>query len=95
MPRNDPFLSRFNVGCMEFIRSAPSTRIDCELGWREQINQATPYVDGSTIYGSDVDTADSIRTFRNGKYLADGCFNSSQIKTLILIKETTACFHFK
>ncbi|KAH1025178.1 hypothetical protein HUJ05_009955 [Dendroctonus ponderosae] len=67
VPRNDPFLSRFNIGCMEFIRSAPSTRIECELGWREQINQVTPYIDGSTIYGSDVDAADSVRTFRNGK----------------------------
>lgn len=67
VPRTDPFLSRFGIGCMEFIRSAPSTRIDCELGWREQINQVTPYIDASTIYGSDVDTSDSIRTFRNGK----------------------------
>ncbi|CAH1135684.1 unnamed protein product [Ceutorhynchus assimilis] len=67
VPITDPFLSRFGIGCMEFLRSAPSTRIDCELGWREQINQVTSYLDGSMIYGSDVDTSDSIRSFRNGQ----------------------------
>ncbi|XP_030762974.1 peroxidasin homolog isoform X2 [Sitophilus oryzae] len=63
----DPFLSRFGVRCMEFTRSAPSTRIDCKLGWREQINQVTSYIDASTVYGSDVSTSDSLRTFRHGK----------------------------
>ncbi|KAL1495005.1 hypothetical protein ABEB36_010496 [Hypothenemus hampei] len=66
IPRNDPFFSQFGLGCMEFIRSSPSTTINCELGWREQINQVTSYLDASTIYGSDRDVANSMRTFRNG-----------------------------
>lgn len=52
---------------MEFVRSAPTSRIDCDLGWREQISQVTAYIDGSTVYGSDVDTADSIRLFKKGQ----------------------------
>lgn len=66
VPPRDPVLGQFGIGCMEFTRSAPSTRIDCDLGWREQINQVTSYLDASMIYGSDVDTLNSVRTFRNG-----------------------------
>ncbi|KAI4456683.1 oxidase/peroxidase [Holotrichia oblita] len=66
VPRDDWFMGRFGMRCMEFIRSAPATRIDCDLGWREQINQVTSYIDGSMIYGSDVRKAESLRTFRGG-----------------------------
>ncbi|XP_063915826.1 chorion peroxidase-like isoform X2 [Zophobas morio] len=67
VPRDDWFLGPMGIRCIEFIRSAPSTRIDCDLGYREQINQATSFLDASTIYGSDVETSDSMRSFRNGK----------------------------
>ncbi|XP_072381923.1 myeloperoxidase-like [Diabrotica undecimpunctata] len=67
VPEDDWFLSKFKIGCMEFLRSAPSTRINCDLGWREQINQATSFIDASMIYGNDLKRADSIRTFRQGK----------------------------
>ncbi|KAG5883010.1 hypothetical protein JTB14_033465 [Gonioctena quinquepunctata] len=64
---DDWFFGKLGMRCMEFIRSAPSTRIDCDLGWREQINQVTPFIDASTIYGSDIETSDDMRSFRNGK----------------------------
>ncbi|KAK9883784.1 hypothetical protein WA026_001979 [Henosepilachna vigintioctopunctata] len=64
---DDWVLGRFGVRCLEFIRSAPATRLDCDLGWREQMNQVTSYLDGSVIYGSDFETSDAIRTFKNGK----------------------------
>lgn len=63
----DWFLDPLRIRCIEFIRSAPSTRINCDLGWREQINQATSFLDGSPIYGNDIETADAMRTFRNGR----------------------------
>ncbi|XP_066137550.1 uncharacterized protein [Euwallacea fornicatus] len=66
VPIDDKFLSRFGIGCMEFTRSAPSTRINCDLGWREQINQVTSFIDGSMIYGSDRESSDIVRTFKNG-----------------------------
>lgn len=69
IPPEDQLFREFGLGCMEFIRSAPSTRINCDFGWREQINQVTPFIDASTIYGSDVETSDSLRTFRNGEAL--------------------------
>lgn len=39
---SDWFLSQFGVRCLEFLRSAPTSRIDCDLGFREQINQVFP-----------------------------------------------------
>ncbi|XP_017781292.1 PREDICTED: thyroid peroxidase-like [Nicrophorus vespilloides] len=66
VPEDDRFLGRFGIRCIEFIRSAPSSRIDCHLGWREQINQVTSYIDASTVYGSDAQKADSLRLFRGG-----------------------------
>lgn len=71
--RDDWLLGRFGVGCLEFTRSAPATRIDCDLGWREQMNQATSFLDASVIYGSDFETSDAIRTFRNGKISGSFC----------------------
>lgn len=66
VPEDDWFYGKFGIKCLEFVRSAPSTRIDCELGYREQINQVTSYIDGSTIYGSDLRKSESLRTFRKG-----------------------------
>jgi hypothetical protein len=36
---------------------------------REQVNQITAWIDGSMVYGSDVVTADSLRSFVGGKLL--------------------------
>lgn len=69
MPEDDRFLVQFGIRCIEFIRSAPTTQIDCNLSWREQINQVTSFIDGSTIYGSDADRAFAVRQFNTGKLL--------------------------
>lgn len=51
LDRMDPYYQEYNVSCMEFIRSAPAPT--CRLGPREQMNQASAYIDGSMIYGTD------------------------------------------
>lgn len=66
VPSDDPWLSPLNVRCLEFLRSAPAQRRDCVLSWREQINQATSYLDASTVYASNPRSADSNRLFRDG-----------------------------
>ena len=37
IPSNDFFFSRFSQRCMEFVRSMPAERPDCNLGPREQV----------------------------------------------------------
>lgn len=50
--------------CIEFVRSAPAP--SCCLGPRNQMNQATAYIDGSMIYGSEEELVHSLRTHRYG-----------------------------
>lgn len=69
VPSDDPWLAPLNVRCLEFLRSAPAQRRDCVLSWREQINQATTYLDASTVYASNPRSSDSNRLFRDGLLL--------------------------
>ncbi|KAK7580575.1 hypothetical protein V9T40_001204 [Parthenolecanium corni] len=92
---DDPYYSKFNLKCMEFVRSAPALR--CSFGPREQMNQASSYIDGSMVYGNTESLANRLRTFNNGelemlhtgdgrallpvsKDTADGCNQDEEIK---------------
>ncbi|KAF4518020.1 hypothetical protein B566_EDAN009253 [Ephemera danica] len=62
--KEDPFYAQYNVTCIDFVRSAAAPT--CSLGPREQLNQVTPYIDGSVVYGGDVEMAMDLRTFQGG-----------------------------
>ena len=64
IPPGDYYLSRYNQSCMEFVRSAPCPL--CTLGPRQQVNQATSFIDLSPVYGSSTSKAASLRTYRDG-----------------------------
>ncbi|XP_043188450.1 peroxidase-like [Amphibalanus amphitrite] len=66
IPTYDPFYSRFNQTCMEFVRSSPAPRPDCTLGPRDQINQITSYLDASNVYGSSDEEMTQLRLFNGG-----------------------------
>lgn len=57
---NDPFYSRFNQNCINFVRSAMCP--NCLLGPRQQTNQVSSFVDGSHIYGTDRNASMGLRT---------------------------------
>ncbi|RXG57178.1 Chorion peroxidase, partial [Armadillidium vulgare] len=90
IPANDPFYSRFGRRCMNFVRSLPATTSNCTLGHREQMNQVTHYLDGSTLYGSSDEDQKELRTgfggllrFQDGALLpidrfigGEDCFHS-------------------
>ncbi|XP_077300740.1 peroxidasin homolog cardinal [Arctopsyche grandis] len=61
----DPNYDKYNVTCMEFVRSAPAP--SCTLGPREQLNQASAYIDGSTVYGPYDNLTISLRSFEDGQ----------------------------
>lgn len=46
----DPNFEKYNITCMSFIRSAPAPT--GFFGPREQLNQATAFIDGSVVYGA-------------------------------------------
>lgn len=69
VPKDDPFLARLGVRCLEFLRSAPAQRRDCLLSWREQTNQVTSFIDASVVYSSNSRTADNARIQRDGLLL--------------------------
>jgi len=79
VPDDDPWLSPLGVKCLEFLRSAPASRRDCTLSWREQTNQASSYLDASMIYNSNPRLSENSRLFRDGLLIfgkssaADAC----------------------
>lgn len=39
IPADDPFFSQFGQTCMDFVRSSTAPKLDCRLGYREQVSQ--------------------------------------------------------
>uniref|UniRef100_T1KSA2 Uncharacterized protein n=1 Tax=Tetranychus urticae TaxID=32264 RepID=T1KSA2_TETUR len=69
IPKNDPYFPSTNSTtgkrqCLHFVRSING---QTRLGAREQINQITPLIDGSNVYGSDPCEARMLRSFTGGR----------------------------
>ncbi|KAJ3640254.1 hypothetical protein Zmor_003563 [Zophobas morio] len=60
----DPY-AQYNITCLEFVRSAPAP--SCCLGYREQMNQVTSFIDGSVIYSVEEETVRELRTMKGGE----------------------------
>ena len=70
VPTGDPFFDPAGTGTqvIPFFRSAYLRRTGF-LNPRQQVNQITAWIDGSNVYGSDEETAQSLREYRNGRLL--------------------------
>uniref|UniRef100_A0AC35U5Q5 Str_synth domain-containing protein n=1 Tax=Rhabditophanes sp. KR3021 TaxID=114890 RepID=A0AC35U5Q5_9BILA len=67
IPNNDPHFPAFKENgqkrCLPFARSLLA---DTSKGYRNQVGQLTPYVDGSVVYGSTPCETDGLRLFKGG-----------------------------
>ncbi|CAI5441308.1 unnamed protein product [Caenorhabditis angaria] len=71
VPSADPAY-RTRLNCIPHARSIIAPRESCKLGPREQANFASSYLDASFIYGSTMEKAKLLRTFRNGQLRTAG-----------------------
>ncbi|UMM18007.1 hypothetical protein L5515_014280 [Caenorhabditis briggsae] len=71
IPAADPAY-RTRLNCIPHSRSIIAPREACRLGPREQANFASSYLDASFIYGSNMEKAKQLRTFRNGQLRTAG-----------------------
>ena len=62
---DDSFLQSHSVNCRPFVRSLPAP-ISCKLGYREQTNILTHFLDASNVYGSSQQEVDAVRNFSGG-----------------------------
>lgn len=65
--QDDEFYRRFHQRCMNFVRLAIAPDHTCQLGYAKTLSKVSHYIDGSAIYGSDVQTMMDLRSFKNGQ----------------------------
>ncbi|XP_065315597.1 chorion peroxidase-like [Gordionus sp. m RMFG-2023] len=84
---SDNFYEKFNLKCMEVVRSFPVISRDCHLGSREQNNEITSFIDASPIYGSSKEISYSLRTFDKGLMLTQPNPRHPKLKHLLPVSE--------
>ncbi|KAK5650372.1 hypothetical protein RI129_001401 [Pyrocoelia pectoralis] len=98
IPRKDPFFGTYKQGCMNFVRSVLAPRSDCTLGYAQQMNKVSHYIDGSAIYGSSADQTRALRSFDNGKLKVFDDFGrqllplSEDPEACLTTEQGSACF---
>lgn len=64
MPSNENIM---RMTCMKFTRSSSTfSSFDCKLGYREQLNLLTSYIDASQVYGTEDFKAKNLREMKGG-----------------------------
>ncbi|XP_063704603.1 chorion peroxidase [Culicoides brevitarsis] len=99
VPPNDPFYSKFNVKCLNGVRSIIVPNKDCKFGYAKQLNKVTHFIDGSAIYGSDGQKASEMRSFKDGRLIAFHEFNRELLpltrdaKFCASLRDKNTCFN--
>ncbi|CAG0918619.1 unnamed protein product [Notodromas monacha] len=67
IPADDPFYSRFQQRCMEFVRSSFAPSRPGSPAYSEQMNALTAWIDVSNVYGQNVTDTLSLRERVGGR----------------------------
>ncbi|KAJ8969968.1 hypothetical protein NQ317_008531 [Molorchus minor] len=63
-----------NGQCLEYMRSLPSVDMDtCNFAFRNQMNLATSFLDGSALYGNTAQQVENLRTYDAGLVNVSAC----------------------
>ncbi|XP_023246127.1 peroxidase-like isoform X2 [Copidosoma floridanum] len=62
----DPVYGEQGLRCLNYVRSQPALGADCTFGPAQQMNQASHFLDGSTVYGSTLNKSSEVRAFESG-----------------------------
>lgn len=79
--------------CKEYMRSVPSREFqDCRFDYREQMNAASGFIDGSALYGATEKEFQALRTFSGGRVDIKACARCNEAGAIgalhsILLKE--------
>ena len=64
IPQSDSLYSKHNKTCINFLRSSLAPTSACMV---DQQNQVTSYIDGSMVYGSNLETTMVLREMQGGR----------------------------
>lgn len=66
-PPFDPSYAPKGITCLQFSRSLPAPPENCRISYyREQMNEATAFLDGSHIYGISKKESEDLRAYKDG-----------------------------
>ncbi|XP_060870516.1 peroxidase-like [Metopolophium dirhodum] len=71
VPKNDPIYLKRGQTCLNFNRARTSISYGCRLKHTTFMVDATHFIDGSQIYGSDEKVAADLRSFKDGRLKSD------------------------
>lgn len=70
IPIDDPVYSKYNITCMRFTRAMTSNNYSCPLQPLTFIDDASHFIDGSQIYGSNDYVVSKLRSFTGGTLIS-------------------------
>ncbi|XP_046967176.1 peroxidase-like [Vanessa cardui] len=97
---DDPIYGKKYVTCLDYTRSVTTFRGDCTFGAAEQMNQATHFMDGSHIYGTNSRDAAALRE-KTGGLLKTSTVDNEELLPLttnptekcLVNSDSDACFN--
>ncbi|KAG8226506.1 hypothetical protein J437_LFUL019366, partial [Ladona fulva] len=95
IPRDDPFYSKFHIGCFGMRRAGILNTTGCSYPEKHQIHTGTHFMDMSSVYSNSVNGVNKLRKFVKGLLRAKILPRPHRRKDIYLpqvAKPTRSCF---